>query len=182
MFTWLRQLFGVKRATPEVRVGPRVSAAHSVRLPPPTTVREADRGLKTFELDVFVFEDRQIYPTPIVGESFRQGEIEKLRAHVIATTGGSQFTAVLIPEPSNPVDANAVAVYAEGFGLVGYLSGEKAPRWAPLLHEFRALSKSVVGCNGIIRGDLRLGIWLNIRLSDVKAEIKKRRAASTPPA
>jgi hypothetical protein len=36
------------------------------------------------------------------------------------------FQAALVPEPNNPHDRNAVAVYADGVGLIGYLSRDDA--------------------------------------------------------
>ncbi len=47
------------------------------------------------------------------------------------------FRAVLVPEPDNLYDANAVAVYAEGGEQVGYLSREDAI-------EYHAVFESVV--------------------------------------
>lgn len=57
----------------------------------------------------------------IVGESFRQDEIEQLWS----TGSDGTFTAVLIPEDDNPHDENAVRVEVEGLH-VGYLSRECA--------------------------------------------------------
>jgi HIRAN domain len=48
------------------------------------------------------------------------------------------FRAVLVREPDNPHDPEAVAVHAQGGGLLGYLKREDARRYAQV---FRSLEK-----------------------------------------
>lgn len=62
----------------------------------------------------------------VVGESFYQ---KALRATSLRCTtsadGRPSFTAVLVAEPNNPYDSNAIAVYSPA-GKVGHLSREDA--------------------------------------------------------
>jgi hypothetical protein len=91
----------------------------------------------------------------VVGESYRQ---EVLRSVATRTTDSSPFLvdvtgdprriaeteldkrwfrAVLVPEPSNEYDRNAVAVHAEGVGQIGYLSREDALEYRPVIAALR---------------------------------------------
>jgi hypothetical protein len=56
----------------------------------------------------------------IVGESNYQPMLRRVAKQ------GRTFRALLIPEPNNPYDPNAIAVWAEGGGPIGYLSRENA--------------------------------------------------------
>lgn len=56
----------------------------------------------------------------IVGESNYQPMLRRLAKH------GRNFRALLIPEPGNSYDSNAIAVWAETGGPIGYLSRENA--------------------------------------------------------
>lgn len=62
----------------------------------------------------------------IVGESFHADYIGGLRRRY----GDQEFEIVLVPEPENPYDHNAVAIYVDG-AAVGHLSREMAPAWQP---------------------------------------------------
>lgn len=42
------------------------------------------------------------------------------------------FRAILVPEPDNEYDENAVAIWADGGGMLGYLSAEDAEEYAPV--------------------------------------------------
>jgi hypothetical protein len=56
----------------------------------------------------------------IVGESNYQPMLRRIAKQ------SRNFRALLIPEPHNPYDPNAIAVWAEGGGPIGYLSRENA--------------------------------------------------------
>ena len=58
----------------------------------------------------------------VVGESFREAELNRLHRHLGAYT---RVVAALVPEPENPHDRNAVAVYLYGVP-VGYLGRQDA--------------------------------------------------------
>jgi len=71
----------------------------------------------------------------VVGESHYQ---EALRATSricsVGLDGNSSFTAALVPEPENPYDSNAIAVYSAE-GKLGYLSRESALDYGRLFAE-----------------------------------------------
>ncbi|MDH3248460.1 MAG: HIRAN domain-containing protein [Acidimicrobiia bacterium] len=57
----------------------------------------------------------------VKGKSFHQDELR-----YIVKTMGREVPAILVPEPDNPYDPNAVAVWVAGL-LVGHLSRDEAP-------------------------------------------------------
>ena len=76
------------------------------------------------------------------------------------------MVAVLVPEPDNPHDANAIAVQIEG-NLVGYFAREVAIQYGPGLRSLMASSGVYVALEGVIvggghyaDGPGRLGVWL----------------------
>lgn len=93
------------------------------------------------------------YPTNAVGESHYQDAFEALCGGY--TRSGHQIacTALLVPEPSNPYDVNAVKVTIQG-RLVGYLSREGAVRFHA---EMAAAGRPGEGaqCAAMIKGGWR---------------------------
>jgi hypothetical protein len=106
----------------------------------------------------------------VVGESYRQDVLRRVAADATdcspflddlsgyARRRAEQdidtkwFQAALVREPDNPVDSNAIAVHASGYGLVGYLSRDDAPAYLPI---FRALERhhcAVGSCPGFLIG------------------------------
>ena len=59
----------------------------------------------------------------IVGESNYQPELRRV------SKSGRTFLAVLMPEPSNPKDPNAIRVVAEGGRTIGYLDRDYARQY-----------------------------------------------------
>ena len=90
-----------------------------------------------------------------------------------AISGGSEgdrirhkITAVLVPEPKNPYDPNAIAIHIEG-KLVGYLARDVASHYLPGLLALMTRCGSYVALQGVIvgggyydDGPGRLGVWL----------------------
>jgi hypothetical protein len=70
----------------------------------------------------------QLIDIEIVGESFHQDYIRRLRRKYQE----SEFPIVLVAEPNNPHDRNAVAVHVDG-RIVGHLSRQMAPDWQPMV-------------------------------------------------
>jgi hypothetical protein len=99
----------------------------------------------------------------IVGESHYQGRLRN-----IGMTGRS-FTAVLIPEPTNAFDPNAIRVVAEGADTIGYLSKEDAVHYAPVF-ELLARHNRVGTCRAQLTGGVgekrSFGVLLNLREVD----------------
>jgi hypothetical protein len=89
----------------------------------------------------------------VVGESYRQDTLKRLAARTTnceafladlsgyakrraeQEQGNRWFRAALMLEPNNPVDENAIAVYADGVGHVGYLNRDDAIDYAPIFPE-----------------------------------------------
>jgi hypothetical protein len=86
---------------------------------------------------------------PIVGESHYQLEIEAI-AGGRSEDGARNILvdAVLIPEPNNPYDPNAVAVKNEN-RTVGYLSRDTAKLFCRALE---ASGFEIVSCEAVING------------------------------
>jgi hypothetical protein len=106
----------------------------------------------------------------IVGESYRQDE---LRALSRRTTGVAQFredlaayaaevadeepdrhwfSAVLVREPDNPHDPEAVAVHAQGGGKLGYLSRSDARRYAQVFKSLEKRGFDAGACPAMLTG------------------------------
>lgn len=83
----------------------------------------------------------------IVGESFHEDYIRRLHRKY----GDNQFEIVLVAEPDNRYDRNAVAVYVDG-GLVGHLSKAMAPDWQPMVLAAAAEGYVVAGSAAIYGG------------------------------
>lgn len=75
----------------------------------------------------------------VVGESHYQETLQQLSL-LFETIGRDErnFTVKLVPEPSNPHDANAVAVVTEGDAKVGYLARDVAKSYQKHLLKQRA--------------------------------------------
>lgn len=85
---------------------------------------------------------------PVAGESFHADEIDAVQT---STLPGAPLAAVLVPEPGNPHDPHAVAVYLQG-EHVGYLPREVAGRVQPALVAFTSAHQGrLVSCPGEIR-------------------------------
>lgn len=106
----------------------------------------------------------------IVGESYRQDE---LRALSKRTTDASAFRedlvdyaaevaesepdrrwflAVLVREPDNPKDADAIAVHAQGGGKLGYLTRENARRYRQVFESLDKRGYNAAACPAMLTG------------------------------
>jgi hypothetical protein len=106
----------------------------------------------------------------IVGESYRE---EALRALSKRTTDVSPFRdelvdyaaevaddeperrwfrAVLVREPDNPYDPEAIAVHAQGGGLLGYLRREDARRYAQVFRSLEKRGFEAAACPAMLMG------------------------------
>lgn len=99
----------------------------------------------------------------IVGESHYQGRLRNI------SMSGRSFTAVLLPEPTNAFDPNAIRVVAEGADTIGYLSKEDAVHYAPAF-EVLARHNRVGTCRAQLTGGVdekrSFGVLLNLRQVD----------------
>jgi hypothetical protein len=96
----------------------------------------------------------------IVGESNYQGRLRNI------SSAGRSFMAVLMREPTNAFDPNAIRVVAEGADTIGYLSREDAIYYAPV---FKLLARHdrVGMCRARLTGGTdekpNFGVLLNLR-------------------
>ncbi len=88
----------------------------------------------------------------VVGESHYQDAL--LATSTICEAGPEgrpTFTAVLIAEPQNPYDPNAIAIYSP-HGTLGYLSREDALVYHPVLDEVARLGYDGGACEAYLTG------------------------------
>jgi hypothetical protein len=104
----------------------------------------------------------------VVGESSYQPALWAICGERV---GGERvrcpITAVLVPEPQNAYDPNAVAVFVSG-QIVGYLDRQTAASYVRSLNELMASHGAYIGLKGVIvgggqrdDGPGRLGVWLD---------------------
>lgn len=88
----------------------------------------------------------------VVGEGSHQGTLERVSGG--RTENGAlnrDHIALLLPEPSNPYDPNAVRVLIPTGGTVGYLSREDAVAYRPAIDRLAAVGK-LLGCRASLSG------------------------------
>jgi hypothetical protein len=88
----------------------------------------------------------------VVGESFHQDALE---GTVALTRPGEEgrpmFRAVLVAEPDNPYDPNAVAIHSAA-GKVGHLSRREALDYAPVIAALAERGYSAGSCDAFLNG------------------------------
>jgi hypothetical protein len=105
------------------------------------------------------------FAIPIVGESHRQVALRRLAGDRRKRGLEVTFTAVLIPEPHNEYDPNAVRVNENGGPQLGYLSRDDAAAYAAVfqaLHQtgrFGACRAKLVGGT---KGKPSIGVVLDL--------------------
>ncbi len=82
----------------------------------------------------------------VVGESYYQEHLQR----VVGVVGTHKpFAVWLIPEPNNPHDSNAVAVYV-GAGKIGHLPRMEAEKWQWALIELEKISRARAACSATL--------------------------------
>jgi tetratricopeptide (TPR) repeat protein len=118
----------------------------------------------------------------IVGESHYQDRLLAIAAGRIAEGKPVKFRVVLIPEPKNEYDPNAVAVHAENGGIIGYLSREDAEEYQPAIVAFKKRQGGYPSCNAMTaggHGDYKsIGVRLDIDLDEVSGRGMGRQTES----
>ena len=114
---------------------------------------------------------------PIVGESFHAATLRVMVAECtrILLKVERQITdseadrmlrervAWLVPEPQNPHDRNAVAVWING-GEVGHMGRRHAEVWQPELLRLSSWYQASVACRALLKGKRKVGVWLEVPL------------------
>lgn len=102
----------------------------------------------------------------VVGESAYQAVLWRLCEGTVSERVRHEIIAVLVPEPTNPYDANAISVQIEG-EVVGYLPRATAQEYLSGLKRLMSLRGGHVALHGVIvggghydDGPGRLGVWL----------------------
>jgi hypothetical protein len=102
----------------------------------------------------------------VVGESWYQAALWRLSGGTAGDKVRCDTVAVLVPEPTNPHDPNAVAVHIDGY-LVGYLPRVVAQEYLPGLLSLMSHLDGYIALRGVIvgggyysDGPGRLGVWL----------------------
>ncbi len=124
----------------------------------------------------------------VVGEAAYQGTLVRMAGgRTIDGPRNRHHTAVLLPEPTNPYDENAVRVVlvpstpGAATATVGYLSREDAARYRPVIDRLAAAGK-VMACKASMTGgwdrgpDDRgsIGVILHLgTVADCQAELAK---------
>ncbi len=166
MVSFLKRLFGI---TPTQSTWPP---------PGPITSWPVGELKGRLEADALLFEPAR-KTVNVVGEGSYQGSLERLAGG--RTTDGPRdrdHTAILLPEPTNPYDPNAVRVAvltASGDGAtIGYLSREDAVDYRPVIDRLAAEGK-VAACRASIGGGWDRG-------SGVRGNFGVRLSMGTPDA
>jgi hypothetical protein len=118
----------------------------------------------------------------VVGESYRQDalrdlsrrtmDVSRFRADLASYAAEVAdeepderwFLAVLVREPDNPKDPEAVAVHVEGGGKLGYLKREDARRYAQVFASLEKRGFDAAACPAMLKGggDKSFGVVLAI--------------------
>jgi hypothetical protein len=123
--------------------------------PPPGPITTWPGDSVELDTAAYLFEPTGRARVDVVGEGSYQGTLERVGGG--KTIDGMQIrdhTAVLLPEPANPYDPNAVRVViasSSKAGRVGYLSREDAVAYRPIIDRLAALGK-VAACRASLQG------------------------------
>ena len=125
----------------------------------------------------------------VVGESFHQDALWSLSNAVPGVDRVRvEIVAVLVPEPTNPYDVNAIGIHVGG-SLVGHLARQTAQDYLPGLRRLMAERDQFVALKGVIvggglrdDGPGRLGVWLEHDPADFGVMPTRVPHAARPPA
>jgi hypothetical protein len=111
----------------------------------------------------------------VVGELAHQDALWELSCGTVGQRVRRGVVAVLVPEPENPYDPNAIAVQIDG-RIIGYLPRAIAKEYLPGLKRLMKAHRGRIGLRGVIvgggyydDGPGRLGVWLEHEPADFVA-------------
>jgi hypothetical protein len=137
--------------------------------PPPGPITTWPSGLDiTVEGAALTFDRSERY-VDVVGESHYQGGLDRIGGG--RTGSGARVTdhvALLLPEPTNQYDENAVRVYLQpsqdgDAAIIGYLSREDAVAYRPVIDRV-AERGEVMLCRASLKGGWDRGISFGVML------------------
>jgi hypothetical protein len=121
----------------------------------------------------------------IVGESFNQDALWRIAGVKRGQPVRHRTVAVLVPEPHNPYDSNAIRVDIDGL-QVGHLSASNAVRYGPGLRALMDRYRSYIALNAVVvgggHGREHLGVWLSHDPSEFGLSPRVTPPATTRPA
>jgi hypothetical protein len=102
---------------------------------------------------------------PLAGTSHRQPVLARIAGEALRKGEHVAFTALIVPEPDNPHDSNAIAVVAEGHGPIGYFARRDAVRYKAMAEEL--VRRDAIGvCEAFLTGgwdgEATIGVRLEI--------------------
>lgn len=111
------------------------------------------------------------------GESYRQPTLRETAKLAGDEDGERVFRAILLPEPGNDYDPNAIAVYSDA-GRVGYLPRERALDYQPVFTEIERQGARAGVCTGVLTGGVpgKPSHGVVLRLSTPRACIRALQA------
>jgi hypothetical protein len=128
------------------------------------------------ELDDFWFD--------IVGEQSYSATLDELGRDELEAEGKVVLDFLVVPEPTNRYDPNAIRVAVEGQGTVGYFSREDAVEFAKL-RELLIAQGAAGMCRGTLTGgwdaDINIGVRLAIQPSETWDASRALVVAPAPP-
>jgi hypothetical protein len=165
---FLKRLLGGGGPTPAEPAGWN-AGTEAPAWPPPGPISAWPTGDVQVQGSAIIFDVDHRQYVDVVGESFRQENLERLAGgRTREGARNADHMALLLPEPGNPKDANAVRVILAaadgGAGLmVGYLSREDAIAFRPVIDRV-AESGRVTMCHARLKGGWDRGISFGVML------------------
>ena len=141
--------------------------------------------LETTAVSVFLRDGQD--DLEVVGELAYQDALWRLSDGTVGDRIRHHIVAVLVPEPTNPYDANAIAVQIDG-QVVGYLPRTTAQEYLPGLKHLMSVRGGYVALRGVIvgggyydDGPGRLGVWLEHDPPDFGVRSASSSSRPVPP-
>ncbi len=115
--------------------------------------------------------DDEDFDFDIVGEGSYLGTLRRAAGGRLMAGETVVLPVLVIPEPKNKYDPNAIAVHLEGFGKVGYFQKDTALEWVDV-------SRALVACNA--DGPAKDFSWAGTRTAPTSVYVISRHAARSP--
>jgi hypothetical protein len=116
----------------------------------------------------------------IVGESSYQGTLRLIAGERLLNEEPVNVDCLIAPEPENPHDAGALAVYIEGSGKVGYFSREDLAGAYGALRDRLAEENAAGYCRGKLTGGWEEDISIGVRLALMRPSQARGGSDSAP--